>query len=90
LLANRAYVGRILALNQEMTALVDAAKKEGVLDDALPSEVILFTIYARTCDPSVDYLKMTKRYSDAEIVDYLLTTAFDGLARGPRARTARR
>lgn len=80
LLRNKEYVKRILRLNEEMTRLVDAAKREGRLAGALPSEVILFSIYARTCDPSVDYLKMARHYTDAQIVDYLLTTAFEGIA----------
>jgi AcrR family transcriptional regulator len=80
LLRNKDYVKRILRLNEEMTRLVDAAKREGRLAAALPSEVMLFSIYARTCDPSVDYLRMSGHYTDAQIVDYLLATAFEGMA----------
>lgn len=80
LLANREYVGRILKLNQQMSELIQAAQAQGVLDPARPVDVVLFSLYARTCDPSVDYLKMTGRYSDRQIEDYLIGVAFDGLA----------
>lgn len=90
LLRNKEYVRRILKMNEEMTALVEAAQRDGRLASGLPAEVIVFSIYARTCDPSVDYLKMTRHYSDAQIVDYLLTAAFDGVvapaAAKPHAR----
>jgi AcrR family transcriptional regulator len=80
LLANREYVGRILKLNQQMSELIQAAQAQGVLDPARPVDVVLFSLYARTCDPAVDYLKMTGRYSDRQIEDYLIGVAFDGLA----------
>lgn len=86
LLRNKEYVRRILAMNEKMSELVEAAKREGRLSTALPSEVIVFSIYARTCDPSVDYLRMTRNYTDAQIVDYLLAAAFDGVAAPAAAR----
>jgi AcrR family transcriptional regulator len=80
LLRNKEYVRRILRLNEQMTEMAAQAQRDGRLSAALPSEVIVFSIYARTCDPSVDYLKMTRHYTDAQIVDYLLTAAFEGVA----------
>lgn len=88
LLRNKEYVRRILQLNEQMTALAEQGQRDGRLSSALPAEVIVFSIYARTCDPSVDYLKMTGHYTDAQIVDYLLTAAFEGVAApaAPRRR----
>jgi AcrR family transcriptional regulator len=95
LLRNRPYVQRILQLNDEMSRLIEAAKAQGALTLSLPTDVILFTIYARTCDPSVDYLKMTGQYDDEQITEHLVQAAFDGVrthraqgGRGPRAGAA--
>jgi AcrR family transcriptional regulator len=79
LLSNRQYVTRLLNLNEQMSALVRAAQSQGVIDPGVPAEVVLFSIYARTCDPAVEYLKMTGNYSDREIADHLVRIAFDGI-----------
>jgi AcrR family transcriptional regulator len=79
LLSNRQYVTRLLNPNEQMSALVRSAQAQGTIDPGLPVEVVLFSIYARTCDPAVEYLKMTGKYSDREIADHLLRVAFDGI-----------
>jgi AcrR family transcriptional regulator len=83
LLANVAYVKRILDLNGRMTTLVKAAQSQGVIDPDLPADVVVFALYARTCDPAVEYLRMTGRYTHQQVADYLVTVAFAGL-RGVR------
>lgn len=79
LLANAAYVKRILDLNGRMTALVKAAQSQGVMDPELPAEVVVFALYARTCDPAAEYLRMTRRYTNQQVADYLVRVAFAGL-----------
>lgn len=79
LINNLKYVGKLLDLNELLGELIEQAKKDGAIRCDLPTEVVLFTIYARSCDPSVDYLKMMGQYSDAQIVDLLLSTCFNGL-----------
>lgn len=82
LLANREYVKRILALNERMTGLVQAAQARGVIEPDLPPDVAVFALYARTCDPAVEYLKMTGRYTNRQVADYLVRVAFGGLRGG--------
>jgi TetR/AcrR family transcriptional regulator of autoinduction and epiphytic fitness len=79
LLKNFRYIGKVLDLNELLGAMIEEAKRDGTIRATLPTEVVLFTIYARSCDPSVDYLKMMGQYSDAQIVEFLLATCFDGL-----------
>jgi AcrR family transcriptional regulator len=79
LLANAAYAKRILDLNGRMTALVKAAQSQGVMDPELPAEVVVFALYARTCDPAAEYLRMTRRYTNQQVADYLVRVAFAGL-----------
>jgi len=83
LLANRAYVERILKLNGRMAELVKTAQAQGVIDPELPTEVIMFTLYARTCDPALDYLRMTGKYTNQQVADYLVRVAFAGLRGTP-------
>jgi AcrR family transcriptional regulator len=79
LLANAAYVKRVLDLNGRMTGLVQSAQSQGVMDPELPADVIVFALYARTCDPASDYLLMTGRYTNQQVADYLVRIAFAGL-----------
>jgi len=78
LMRNFKYMTRVLKLNRQLEALVKQAQKEGLLNSALPADVILFSYYARTCDPSVEYLQKFSKMNDDEIVRHMLRVAFDG------------
>lgn len=76
---NLRYVTRVLKLNNALEKLVERGKKAGELRSDLPTDVILFSYYARTCDPSVEYLKLYSKMSDEEIVGHMLAVTFHGL-----------
>jgi TetR/AcrR family transcriptional regulator, regulator of autoinduction and epiphytic fitness len=40
---------------------------------------VLYTLYARACDPVLEFLKMGDQYTDAQVIDLVLSTCFDGL-----------
>jgi hypothetical protein len=46
----------------------------------LPPEVILYTLFARACDPVLGFLKTGGQYGDEQIVDWVMSTCLDGLA----------
>ena len=79
LMLNLSYVRLIMKLNAELKQLVIAAQNEGALDRTLPHEVIVYTIYARSCDPTLEYLRTSGRYDDVQTVEYLVRTCFEGL-----------
>lgn len=89
LLMNLDYVAAAMKLNKRVYALVDEAKRDGEIPQDMPNEVIAFTLYARSCDPTVDFLRQSKSLSDAEIVDALADTTLRGLT-GPRRKGVRR
>jgi AcrR family transcriptional regulator len=80
LMRNMTYLGRVMQINQRMTGLISAAKNNGTMRTDLPDEVILYTIYARSCDPTVDYLRLVSKLSDAEIIDHTIDVCFSGIA----------
>ena len=55
----------------------------GDIDPTLPPEVVLYTVFARACDPVPAFLKAGGQHSDAQIVDWVLSICLHGL-RGPR------
>ncbi|WP_079218154.1 TetR/AcrR family transcriptional regulator [Herbaspirillum robiniae] len=81
LMRNVKYVMRVLKLNGQLEKLVKEAQKAGELNAALPSDVVLYSYYARTCDPAVDYLQKFSKMSNEDIVRYMLQVAFDGFAK---------
>ena len=79
LLNNARYLSKVLALNELLAELIEAARSNGAIRVDVPVEVALLTIYARACDPSMEYLKMMGVHSDAQIIEFLLATCFNGL-----------
>jgi AcrR family transcriptional regulator len=79
LLNNARYITRLMDLNELMGELIERARTQGSIRADLPTEVVLFTIYARSCDPTLDYLRTNEQYTDEEVIGFLLSTCFDGL-----------
>ncbi len=82
LMRNLKYIARIFKLNNQIEGLVVAAQKNGELSASLPTNVILFSYYARTCDPTVEYLQIFSKMSKDEIVLSMLHVAFNGFKSG--------
>ena len=79
LMGNMKYIGKVLDLNELLCSMIDQAKADGAIRGDLPTDVVMFTVYSRSCDPSLDYLKLTGQYSDEQIVDFLISSCFSGL-----------
>ncbi|MFL9609480.1 TetR/AcrR family transcriptional regulator [Methylobacillus sp. Pita2] len=73
------YVQKLEQLTEILGGWILAAQQTGQINPRLPSEVVLYTIYARPCDPVTDFLKMGGAFTDDEIVDAIVTTCFNGL-----------
>ena len=80
LIAHRGYMDRLMTLSDDLGAWIVQAQADGDIDTQLPPEAVLFTVYARACDPVLGFLKAGGRYSDAQIVDWVMSTCFNGLA----------
>lgn len=86
LLANRDYVMALEDVGNRMADLVQQAAEQGRLRADLPVPVILYAIYARSCDPSFEYLRQSGEWSDDEVIAMMISSCFDGLAvASPRA-----
>jgi TetR/AcrR family transcriptional regulator of autoinduction and epiphytic fitness len=83
LMANKTYLDRLLRLSDRLGASITAAQRAGDLNRELPPELVLYTLFARACDPVLSLLKASGSLSDQQIAAALISTCFDGLA-GPR------
>ena len=86
LTANKTYLDRLIRVSDKLGEWIIAAQKAGHLNRKLPPEVILYTLFARACDPVLSLLKASGNHSDEQIIEMLLSTCFDGLAGSARPR----
>jgi AcrR family transcriptional regulator len=80
LMANKHYLDALVAVSDRIGQWITEPQAQGAINPALPPLVVLYTLFARACDPVVGFLKEGGQYSDAEIVDLVVRTCFDGLA----------
>jgi AcrR family transcriptional regulator len=83
LMANHAYHDGMVSLSDKVGAWITAAQAEGVINPTLPPLVVLYTLYARACDPAVCFLRESGQYSNEEIIGFVLRICFEGLAARP-------
>ena len=76
---NLEYLALALKVNNRFYALVKEAKRVGDIQAGLPDDVIVYTLYARSCDPTVDYLLRAGKLSTDEIVESMVSVTLHGL-----------
>ncbi|MEO7106999.1 MAG: helix-turn-helix domain-containing protein [Rhodoferax sp.] len=79
LMANADYMNGLIEVSDQLGEWIVAAQEQGSINQKLPAIAILYTLYARACDPVLEFLKMGGQHTDAEIIDLVLSTCFDGL-----------
>jgi len=80
LMGNKAYMDGLMEVSDRLGAWIEAAQAQGALNPKLPSIAVLYTLFARACDPVLEFLKMSELHSDEEIIALVLSTCFDGLS----------
>lgn len=80
LLANEPYRAQLTALNEQITGWIVQAQQQGTIAPTLPPSVVLYSLYARACDPVVCFLLEGGEHSDEDIVNLVVRTCFEGLA----------
>lgn len=79
LMTHSVYMDGLITVSDQLGAWIEAAQAQGVLNPKLPAIAVLYTLYARACDPVLEFLKANGQFTDAQIVDLVLGTCFDGL-----------
>ena len=81
LTSNKAYVDALMFASDTLGGWIEAAQKTGHISSKLPAIAVLYTLYARACDPVLEFLKTADLYTDAQILDMVEMSCFDGLAK---------
>jgi hypothetical protein len=79
LLRNQDYMNGLIEVSDRLGEWIEAAQAQGSINPQLPAIAVLYTLYARACDPVLEFLKMGGQHTDAQIVALVLSTCFDGL-----------
>ncbi len=79
LMANTAYMDGLMEVSDRLGAWIETAQADGAINPKLPAIAVLYTLYARACDPVLEFLKMGGLYENDQIIDLVLSTCFEGL-----------
>ncbi len=82
LMADQVYMGLLLAVSEQLGEWIIQAQADQALDLKLPPEVILYTLFARACDPVLGVLK-AGGHPQEQIIDWVMATCFGGLLSRP-------
>jgi AcrR family transcriptional regulator len=80
LMASKAYMDGLIEVSDRLGAWIEEAQAQGHLQSALPPIAVLYTLYARACDPVLEFLKMGGEHDEEQIIDLVMRTCFEGLA----------
>jgi TetR/AcrR family transcriptional regulator, regulator of autoinduction and epiphytic fitness len=80
LLQHRKYLDRVMTVSERLGVWIISAQAAGEIDSSLPPEAVLYTLYARACDPVLAFLRAAGNLSDEQVVEVVLSTCFNGLA----------
>ena len=79
LMSNSDYMDGLIEVSDRLGGWIEAAQANGTVSNKLPTIAILYTLYARACDPVLEFLQMGGQHTDEEIIELVLSTCFDGL-----------
>lgn len=79
LMAHTGYINALVEVSDGLGLWIGEAQASGALSAALPPIVLLYTLFARACDPVLGFMKASGQYSANEIVELVLATCFDGI-----------
>ena len=81
LMQHRGYLDRVMHVSERLGVWITAAQAAGDVNPELPPEAVLYTLYARACDPVLAFLRAGGQYSDEQVIEVVLSTCFDGLVK---------
>ena len=79
LMASKDYMDGLMEVSDALGGLIEEAQAQGQINKALPAVAVLYTLFARACDPVLEFLKMGEQHTDEQILDLVMSTCFEGL-----------
>ncbi|MDI1236836.1 MAG: helix-turn-helix domain containing protein [Polaromonas sp.] len=79
LMNNKAYLDGLVRISDQIGGWIERAQKDGSLSTSIPPILVLYTLYARACDPVLEFLRAGGQHSDEDIMELVIRTCFEGL-----------
>lgn len=79
LMADGTYMDGLIDVSDRLGAWIEAAQAQGQINSALPAIAVLYTLYARACDPVLEFLKMGGQHDESQMIDMVMSSCFEGL-----------
>ncbi len=76
---SREYVDLLIAVSERIGTLIHRAQTDGAIASHYREEFLLYHFYARSCDPTLDFLRESGALSEDDIVDHMTSATFEGL-----------
>jgi hypothetical protein len=69
----------LMQVSEVLGGWIEQAQALGEITTQLPSVAVLYTLYARACDPVLEFLKMGNNLTDEDVLDMVMRSCFEGL-----------
>ena len=79
LMASSVYMDGLMQVSDVLGGWIEQAQAQGEVNPQLPAIAVLYTLYARACDPVLEFLKMGNDLSDEAVLDMVMASCFEGL-----------
>ncbi len=79
LMVSTEYMDGLMQVSDRLGSWIEAAQADGSLNRNLPPIAVLYTLYARACDPVLGFLRASGTHTDEEIIDMVMISCFEGL-----------
>ncbi len=79
LMGSKDYMDGLMEVSDALGSWIEAAQEQGQINKTLPAVAVLYTLFARACDPVLEFLKMGEQHTHEQILDLVMSTCFDGL-----------
>ena len=79
LMGSKDYMDGLMEVSDALGGWIEEAQAKGQINKALPAVAVLYTLFARACDPVLEFLKMGEQHTDEQILDLVMSTCFNGL-----------
>ncbi len=79
LMAHKGYMDGLIEVSDVLGGWIEEAQAQSAINPALPAIAVLYTLYARACDPVLEFLKQAELHSEDEIIALVMSTCFEGL-----------
>ena len=80
LMGSKDYMDGLMEVSDALGGWIEEAQVKGHINQALPAVAVLYTLFARACDPVLEFLKMGEQHTEDQILDLVMSTCFDGLS----------